>query len=245
MNSILIVLCLSFLIMAKPKVAVFNVKATGGISQPEIQLISDRLEYELFNTKTVDILERNEISFILEEQGFQNSGSCTDKSCLVEVGQLLGVEYIITGSIGQLNSVFLVNLKSIDVATARIDKVISLDIRDGREGIVRKLEYMARELTFDPDNLKPAIIPEPVKYSDTVWEAPKEIVYYGDSPRGANAFESESLPDYRYIPPPPVLINGSENIKPKNKVPVFLMSYLGFAAVVTIIITVMGSHDKL
>ena len=37
------------------------------------------------------VIERTEMDNILREQGFQKSGACDDENCLVEVGQLLGV----------------------------------------------------------------------------------------------------------------------------------------------------------
>ena len=84
---------------------------------------------------------------ILKEQGFQISGACTDEACMVEMGQLLGVERLVSGSIGKLGSMFLVNIRAIDVETAKIVGVVSVDIKGGIEDVVGHLPGIARKLT--------------------------------------------------------------------------------------------------
>jgi hypothetical protein len=40
-------------------------------------------------------MERKQMNEILEEQSFQNSGICDNQSCIVEMGRLLTVKYIV------------------------------------------------------------------------------------------------------------------------------------------------------
>ncbi len=130
----------------KTNIAVINMKNTSGVTSGEIEVISDRLRGELFNTGKVNVMERDQMQEILKEQGFQQSGACTNEACMVEMGQLLGVEQLITGSLGKVGSMFLVNLRVIDVKTAKIVKVVSVDIKGELEEVVSQLPGIASQL---------------------------------------------------------------------------------------------------
>ncbi|MBD3240260.1 MAG: hypothetical protein GF331_06710 [Chitinivibrionales bacterium] len=130
----------------KMSLAIMTLKNASGITDGEASLITDRLGVELFNTGRVNVMERNQMQEILKEQGFQQSGACTDEECLVEVGQMLGVEGLVSGSIGKLGSMYLINLRVINVSTARITHVVSEDVTGGIEQVVVKLKSIARQL---------------------------------------------------------------------------------------------------
>lgn len=130
----------------KTNIAVINMKNASGVTSGEIEVISDRLRGELFNTGKVNVMERDQMQEILKEQGFQQSGACTNEACMVEIGQLLGVEQLITGSLGKVGSLFLVNLRVIDVKTAKIVKVVSVDIKGDIEEVVSALPGIAGQL---------------------------------------------------------------------------------------------------
>jgi curli biogenesis system outer membrane secretion channel CsgG len=130
----------------KINVAVINLKSSSGVTAGEADLISDRLRGELFNTGKVNVMERDQMQEILKEQGFQQSGACSNEACMVEMGQLLGVENLVTGSLGKVGSMFLVNLRIIDVKTAKITKVVSKDVKGSIEDVVGELRPIAVEL---------------------------------------------------------------------------------------------------
>jgi TolB-like protein len=135
----------------KTNIAVINLKSSSGVTAGEADLISDRLRGDLFNTGKVNVMERDQMQEILKEQGFQQSGACSNEACMVEMGQLLGVEQLITGSLGKVGSMFLVNLRVIDVKTAKITKVVSKDIKGSIEDVVGELGSIAAELVGGPD----------------------------------------------------------------------------------------------
>ena len=60
--------------------------------------MSDMLTTALFNTKRFDIVERNKIDKVFQEQNFGMSGM-VDANSAAEVGKLLGAEYVVFGSI--------------------------------------------------------------------------------------------------------------------------------------------------
>tara|TARA_Y100001970_G_scaffold140892_1_gene173537 strand:+ start:1014 stop:1979 length:966 start_codon:yes stop_codon:yes gene_type:complete len=60
--------------------------------------MSDMLTTSLFNTSRFEIVERNKIDKVFQEQNFGMSGM-VDESTAAEVGKILGAEYVIFGSI--------------------------------------------------------------------------------------------------------------------------------------------------
>lgn len=129
----------------KTRIAVLDLRAES-LSQQEVVALSDRLRTDLFNTGKFKVMERGLMSDIIQEQGFQKSGMCDDENCLIEVGQLLGVEKMVGGSIGKLGTVYLVNLRLIDMTTGQIEKTVSEDCRCPLEELLISINRVARKL---------------------------------------------------------------------------------------------------
>lgn len=180
---LLIIVCLpliSWSQVQKRNYAVIGLKNAEGVSAGEAEIIADRLRIELFNTGGASMMERDQMQEILSEQGFQQTGACTDEACMIEIGQLLGVERLISGSIGKLGSMFLLNFRAIDVQTAKIIAVVSKDISGGIEDVVKLLPSVARELVAAAAPKKPVDAPaneviEPEKKEPEVVEAKPEV----------------------------------------------------------------------
>ncbi len=60
------------------------------------------------------------------EQDFQMTG-CTSNDCAVEIGQLLGAQQMLSGSIGKFGTVYTIDMKIIDVETGRVLRTTSYD----------------------------------------------------------------------------------------------------------------------
>ena len=150
----------------KTNVAVINLKSSSGVATGEAELISDRLRGELFNTGKINVMERDQMQEILKEQGFQQSGACSNEACMVEIGQLLGVEQLVSGSLGKVGSMFLVNLRIIDVKTAKIIKVVSEDVKGDIEDVVSRLPGIAAKLVSDAATLPAPIVIEEKRKGD-------------------------------------------------------------------------------
>lgn len=107
-------------------IAVVELEAYG-ISETEVQALTNRLRVELFQTGRFSVVERDQMRTILEEQDFQQTG-CTTNECLVEVGQLLNVQQIIAGSISKVGDVFSIEVRVIEVLTGEIVNAAIVDV---------------------------------------------------------------------------------------------------------------------
>lgn len=131
----------------KTNIAVLDLEPRGGLSAEEVLSVSDRLRGELINTGKYTVIERGQMDIILKEQGFQQTGVCSEASCIVEVGQLLAVHKMVGGSIGKVGKAYSINLKIIDVQSGKIERQVADDIKCSKEKLVSfHIKNVARKM---------------------------------------------------------------------------------------------------
>ncbi len=116
-------------------IAVLDLDNRSNFSSSEIKLFTDRVNFGIMKVDRFVVIERQLIDEILNEQGFQQSGACSNQECLLEVGQLLAVEKVIGGSIGKVEDMYPVTLKIIDVATGKIETQVVRDF-EGKKSVL-------------------------------------------------------------------------------------------------------------
>ena len=150
MNKLLLVIfLLAELVLAqnsKINIAVLDLDATN-IKDEDARFLSDRLRIELFDAGIFNVLERDKMNVILQEQGFQLSG-CTSVECAVEVGQLLNVQQMVAGSIGRIGNVYSISLRLIKVKTGELVKTAKHDYQGELSDMLTEvLPEIAQELS--------------------------------------------------------------------------------------------------
>ena len=116
------------------------------VSEAETRILSNRLRIELVRTGEFTVIERERMDLILEEQGFQMSG-CVAVECIVEIGQLLGMEKMIAGNIDKLGDIYMTNLRMVDVETGAIERVAQQDCQCGLQDVAtNSLAQLAAEI---------------------------------------------------------------------------------------------------
>ncbi len=120
-----------------PMVAVHALESRG-IDKDEAATLTDVLRSKLMNTQKFQVMERGQMEAILQEQAFQQSGACTDQECIVEMGQILGIEQVIAGSIGQVGKAYSINIRVIAVATGKILNSVSHSYTGPIESLLTK-----------------------------------------------------------------------------------------------------------
>ena len=125
LNKILLATLLFYCLPAQTTIAVIDFEARN-ISAGEVATLTDRFRDELTKTNQYIVVERGKMEEVLREQGFQQSG-CTSDECVVEVGQLIGVQQMVGGSIGKVSNVYSVSVRIIDVETGKIVNATNYD----------------------------------------------------------------------------------------------------------------------
>jgi TolB-like protein len=130
----------------KTNIAVTDFEGRG-LQEGETHTLTDAFRSYLVNTGVFRVMERGQMDEIMKEQGFQQSGACTDQACMVEMGQLLGVEHIIAGSIGKVGGTYSVNARLISVRTGEIIKTVSKFHKGEIDGLLTEtLPLVANEI---------------------------------------------------------------------------------------------------
>lgn len=159
-----------------PTVAVLDFEARG-VAQEEAAAFADKFRYELLKTKAFDVMERNQMDLILKEQEFQLSG-CVNQKCAVEVGQLIAVRKIVTGSASKVGEIFTLNVKLMDVQTGRIESNVSEDCDCPIE----------RVHTYTLNRLARKLAGEQMEGSEVITRSGDASLYVITEPEGARLF---------------------------------------------------------
>ena len=130
-------------IYAQKRIAITTFEGSG-VDAITAKNITDRFSHEISRTKRFDIVEREMIKKILEEQKFQKSG-CVADECAVEIGQMIGVEQIIAGSVSKIENFYSLSIRLISVETGEI---IYQDIADYEGSIKDFIQVTIKNLAL-------------------------------------------------------------------------------------------------
>ena len=153
-------------------IAVINFDGKN-VSAEEASALTDRLRIELFRTSRFKVFEREKMNAILDEQGFQLA-DCTSDACIVQMGQLIGVQQIVAGSVSHVGTVYSIAARVIDVERGEMLNIATFDyegpigdlLKFGMREVALQLAGLAAPvappLAVDSDKtVVPAIVPPP------------------------------------------------------------------------------------
>jgi TolB-like protein len=142
---------------------------------------------EIGNTNAVRLIERKAVEKIMMEQGLQQSG-CTSDECAAEVGQLLGVQFMISGSIGKMGKSFTIDTKMFSVETGETIRSKSATHDGDISGLLTEMEILAWEIVgLDA--------PQKLKLKRAGTEATRTVAVLDFEGRGITAQEAQTLTD--------------------------------------------------
>ena len=175
--------------------AIYNFTGLG-VSPIEAQVISDRIRVEISKLDVYSIIERGLMEQILKEQVLQLSGLCDDASCLVEVGQILAVQYIVGGSVSKIGNLFTIEARIIDVESCEIITNVVEDYNGPIENLlVQTTRIVAAKLCgTEPEESAPLLTGTCDLYINS--EPTGGTIYINDKPVGdVTPYRLEGLSD--------------------------------------------------
>jgi len=104
----------------KPNVAVLDFTAKN-LSRDDADIIAEFFKSELTKTGKFNVLDRNHINKILNEQRFQSTG-ITDIKNVIQLGKLINAQYIFVGTYSKLDTLFMLNVDMVNIQTGKIEK---------------------------------------------------------------------------------------------------------------------------
>ena len=120
-------------------IAVFDFE-NNGLETNEVKQLSTRLESELVKLGDFKVVERTKIDEVLKEQKLQMSG-CVEE-CLIDVGEILGANQIILGSIGKIGGLYTLSAKLVDVESGELLMASDFDAEDGLSELLQILSLI-------------------------------------------------------------------------------------------------------
>ncbi len=103
---------------SKLKVVVFDFDSS--YSESDGKTIAELFSVELVDRRVFMVLDRSQMKKIIDEQKLQLSG-VTEEEKSIKVGQLLGANKIITGSILKIGGNYFITVKGIDVNSGSVE----------------------------------------------------------------------------------------------------------------------------
>ena len=105
----------------------------------------NQLEESLIESNRFTVIDKSQRDEILDEQKFQNSGMCDDE-CAVEIGQLVGAEYLMLGEIIGLGKLYQVNIKIINIEKGDVAEKVTNKIKGDLGDLLDGMEVASQEI---------------------------------------------------------------------------------------------------
>ncbi|OGJ90454.1 MAG: hypothetical protein A2268_03020 [Candidatus Raymondbacteria bacterium RifOxyA12_full_50_37] len=135
-KSIFILVILTSIVFPEQNTLAVSELDAKGITKDDAQILTDKLRSGLVQTSGYTVLERGKMDEILKEQGFQQSGACSESDCFVQMGQILGVTHMVTGSIGKIGGMYSINVRLIAVSTGKIVRDVTEEYKGNIEDLL-------------------------------------------------------------------------------------------------------------
>jgi TolB-like protein len=135
----------------------------GGNSAPLGKAVSAMLVTELIGREGIRVIERAQLQDILTEQRLSLSGR-VDESTALEVGKLVGAQYVIHGQVTSIADNLRMDMRAVDVETSEIMEVQKLSGRtdDLLDVVVKMADMFSNKLELTPPSQRPEIVKIPV-----------------------------------------------------------------------------------
>jgi hypothetical protein len=130
------------------KIAVWRFDALG-IDAEIVQRLETLFRLELDRLDRVPLPSRREIESKMTPAE-QNCGG--EEKCLTAIGKRLGVDYVVTGTVGSLGDNYVLNIKAVEVATGKSQKIQSPPLKGTPDELIEGVRVAAYSL-LAPDQL--------------------------------------------------------------------------------------------
>jgi hypothetical protein len=129
------------------KLAVLPVGAGEGIPAGTAAALTETLSGEVRRRAGVEVITQREISAVLSLERQKEMLGCTSDACMAELGGALGCDRLVTGDVARLGESWLVHLRLVETARARVAAQSDRRLRGGTiDDVLDQLPAMVAEL---------------------------------------------------------------------------------------------------
>jgi TolB-like protein len=151
-----------------PTVAVLDftglMMGQAGNSAPLGKAVSSMLTTELMGRSGLRVIERHQLQDLLTEQKLALSGR-VDESTAVEIGKLLGAQYMIYGQVTSIATQLRMDMRAVDVETSEILEAQKMNASTDEllDVVVEMADAFGSQLDLTPPSGRPAMEAIPVR----------------------------------------------------------------------------------
>ncbi len=125
--------------------AVFDLKPTG-ISRETAVNLTQILSIEVKGVEGASVVSRDDVVALLQLESTRMKAGCDDAGCMAEIGGALGVDRLITGDAGKVGTLFVVNLRLLDVRHGVVENRVTESFEGTEEQLLHAVRVAARNL---------------------------------------------------------------------------------------------------
>jgi TolB-like protein len=130
----------------KSKIAVMSLKAVkvdpGLASNLTSMLTSDLAEMGKFS-----VMSEEDIKSIMQYESNRVKMGCSEEmTCLAEIGGALGVDLIVTGSLGKVGDTFIINLQLMNIKSVQVEARVSQTVKGQEDELINAIKKLAEKL---------------------------------------------------------------------------------------------------
>ena len=144
MKHLVLTILLAGSLKAQFAVSILDFKGED-VQDKVLRACYNQLEESLIQSNRFTVIDKSQRDEILDEQKFQNSGAC-DEDCAVEIGQLVGAEYLMLGEIIGFGDLFQVNIKIINIEKGDVAEKVTSQIEGGMFDLLNGMEDASQEI---------------------------------------------------------------------------------------------------
>jgi|GEM_PF-1451644 len=125
---------------------------TAGIDAEISQSLATVLSSEIRKIEGASVISKEDIRAMIDLEAQKSALGCADESCLAELGDALGVERLVVGSVGKVGSTYVVGLRLINTTDSSVENRVTESF-DGQESqLIPAVVYASRKLLGIIDN---------------------------------------------------------------------------------------------
>lgn len=151
-------LALALLLIADPqpcKAAVLDLQAQQGIAQESAEVLTDVIASAVRGPLSCSVLSRTDIRALIGFEEERQLAGCESGSCAAEIGEALGVDRLIIGSIARLDERVVISLRLLDMHELAVLASVTDSYIGPDAGAVPFVQWLARRLVAGDDAAGP------------------------------------------------------------------------------------------
>jgi len=132
----------------KTKIAVFDLN-DAGVGAEVTSLLTGRVCTRLSELGIFDVISNEDVKNILILKQKNMLLGCRNESCFVDIGDVLGVVYLVTGQVGKVGEKYVIGLQRIDVKASKVVRRIDRQFEGSVERLLAEVANASYKVVED------------------------------------------------------------------------------------------------